>query len=390
MVNRQMKVTIITPLFPLKSISPYSYHLTEALSHYLNFECITFSRTTLSFFYHDGERDTTFQPPSLKNINQRVKINIHNPLSWMKAGLYASGDIIHLQHWKTSATAMYCIIVPILKLRGKKIIFSIHNITPHIPGKYFVFLDRLLNRFVFRFADSFIVHNQRNKKRFEELYHINHRPISIVAIGSHEPLIKNKLSQIEARRRLSIPLDKKVILHFGYIWGYKGVHNLLYALEIIAKEIPNILLILAGTVTSDWKHYEEIIGKKNLHPYIQLYLHYIPESEVDVYFSAADLVVLPYIPPFDTHGDVGALTVALQKPLLVSDIGGLPEYVRNKDAIVHPGDIKELAQKTILILNDQNLLCSLAEDSKNIAADLTWNEIAKKTIMVYEQTMSKI
>jgi glycosyltransferase involved in cell wall biosynthesis len=382
-----MRVTIIAPLFPLKSISPYSHHLIQALSQYLNFECITFSRTTLPFFYHDGEVDTTFQPPILKNINPSVKIDIRNPVSWLKTGLNASGDIVHLQHWKTSTTAIYCVIVPILKLRGKKIIFSIHNITPHTPEKYFVFLDGLLSRFVFRFADSFIVHNQRNKKRFKELYNVNHRPVSIIAIGSHEPLIKNKLSQKDARKRLSIPLDKKVLLHFGYIWGYKGVPNLLNALEIIVKEFPNVLLILAGTVTSDWRQCEEIIEKKHLAPHIQLYLHYIPESEVDIYFSAADLVVLPYIPPFDTHGDVGALTVALQKPLLVSDIGGLPEYVRNKAAIVHPGDISELAKKTISILNDKDLLSSLTEDSKNIAAELTWDEIAKKTIKVYEQLL---
>jgi glycosyltransferase involved in cell wall biosynthesis len=383
-----MRVTLIAPVFPLKSISPYSYHLIQALSHYLNFECVIFSRTTLSFFYHDGEIDTTIQPPALKNINQRVKINIYNPLSWIKAGLYASGDIVHIQHWKCSTTAIYCIIVPILKVRGKKIVFSIHNITPHISQKYFVFFDTLLNRFVFRFADSFIVHNGRNKKRFEELYHVNRRPINIIGIGSHEPLIKNKFSRKEAREHLHIPMEKKVILHFGYLWGYKGVSILLNALEAIAKDVPNVFLVLAGTVTSDWKQYEEIIQKRHLASYIQLHLHYIPESEVDIYFSAADLVVLPYIPPFDTHGDVGALTVALQKPLLVSDIGGLPEYVRNKQAIVTPGDVNDLAKKIIKILNDKNLLSSLTNDSRTIAMEITWDEIAKKTLKVYEQMTS--
>lgn len=380
-----MRVTVIAPLFPLKSISPYCYHLIKTLSYYLKFECITFSRATLPFFYKEGEIDTTIQLPTLKNINKRVKINIYNPVTWIKAGLYASGDIVHLQHWKCSTTAIYCIIVPILKLRGKKIIFSIHNITPHTPQRYFVFLDALLNRFVFRFADAFIVHNQRNKKRFKEIYNIHHRPISIIGIGSYKPLIKNTLSCKEARERLDIPIEKKVILHFGYLWGYKGVNILLDALEMIAKDVPNILLVLAGTLTSNWEQYAEIIRKKHLESYIQLHLHYIPESEVDIYFSAADLVVLPYIPPFDTHGGVGALAVALQKPLLVSDIGGLPEYVKNKRAVVPPGDAIELAKKITKILNDEKLLSSLAGDSRAIAAEITWDKIAKKTLNVYEQ-----
>jgi glycosyltransferase involved in cell wall biosynthesis len=387
-VNNWMRVTLIAPVFPLKSISPYCYRLIQALSHYLNFECIIFSRTTLSFFYSGGEIDTTLQPPSMKNINKRVKINIYNPLTWLKAGLYASGDIVHLQHWKCSTTAIYCIIVPILKLRGKKIVFSIHNITPHAPEKYFIFLDALLNRFVFRFADSFIVHNKRNKKRFEELYQVNQRPISVIGVGSHEPLIRTKLSRKEAREHLYISMEKKVILHFGYIWRYKGVDVLLNALESIVKNVPNVILVLAGTVTSDWKQYEEIIEKKHLAQHIQLHLHYIPESEVDIYFSAADLVVLPYTPPFDTHGGVGALAVALHKPLLVSDIGGLTEYVRNSQAIVTPGDVNELAKKTIKILTDKKLLSSLVKDSRTIAKEITWDEIAKKTIRVYEQMTS--
>jgi glycosyltransferase involved in cell wall biosynthesis len=383
-----MKVTVIAPLFPLKSISPYCYHLIQALSHYLNFECIVFSRTTLALFYRGGEIDTAIQPPPLKNINQYVKINVYNPLTWLKAGAYASGDIVHLQHWKASTTAMYCFIVPILKIRGKKIVFSVHNITPHTPEKYFVFLDRVLNRFVFRFADCFIVHNQRNKKRFEELYDMRQRPISVIGVGLHEPLIRSNLSRKEARRHLGIPEKKKVLLNFGYVWRYKGVSVLLNALEHIAKDVPDVLLVIAGTVTSEWERCEEIIREKNLSPYIYTHLQYIPESEIDIYFSAADLVVLPYIPPFDTHGGVGALAIALHKPLLVSDIGGLPEYVRNKQAIVTPGDVNELAKKIITILNDKDLLSSLTNDSRTIATEITWDDIAKKTLKVYEQMTS--
>lgn len=382
-----MKVTLITPMFPLKSISPYSHGLIQALSNYLNFECIIFSRTTLAFFYRGGEIDTAIRSASFQNVNQRVKINIYNPLTWIQAGVYASGDIVHLQHWKCSTTAIYCIIVPILKLRGKKIVFSIHNITPHTPKKYFIFLDALFNRFVFRFADYFIVHNQRNKKRFEELYAVNKRPISIISVGTHEPLIRNSLSCKESKEFLHIPQRKKVILFFGYIWGYKGAHILLEALELIAQKIPDVLLVIAGTIVSDWKQCEEIIKKKHLETYIHLHLHYIPESEVELFFSASDLVVLPYTPPFDTHGGVGALAVALHKPLLVSDIGGLPEFVRNKQAIVTPGDVNELAEKIIKILTDKKLLSSLAKDSRSVAKEITWDEIAKKTIQVYEQMM---
>ena len=138
-----MRVTLIAPIFPLKSISPYCYRLIDALSQFLDFECIVFSRTTLGLFYRGGEIDSVTTFPKLKNINQCVKINVYNPLTWLKASLCASGDIVHLQHWKCSTTAIYCVIVPILKIRGKKILFSVHNITPHASERYFVFLDAI-------------------------------------------------------------------------------------------------------------------------------------------------------------------------------------------------------------------------------------------------------
>lgn len=384
-----MKVTIIAPLHPLKSISPYCYFLVKALSNIMDLECITFSRTTLGLFYHGGEIDTSLPSPQLKSINQHIKINLNNPLSWLKAALVAEGDIVHLQHWKASTTIIYCFIVPILKLRGKKIVISVHNITPHAPERYFVFIDSLLNRFVFWFADAFIVHNERNKKRFEELYSTRNRPVHIIGVGLHEPLIRNKLSRRESRRYLHIPEKKKVLLNFGYIWGYKGMSVLLCALQQIADAVPDVLLVIAGTVTSGWKQCEDIIREKKLSPFLRTYLYYIPESEVDIFFSAADLVVLPYTPPFDTHGGVGALAVALHKPLLVSDIGGLSEYVRNRNAIVKPGDVDDLAKKIITILQDKELLLRLEKDSQTIAEEISWDVFAQKTLQAYQDLQGR-
>jgi glycosyltransferase involved in cell wall biosynthesis len=379
-----MKVTVVAPLFPLKSISPYCYYLIEALLKYFDFEYIGFTRTTFDFLYHGGSIDHTLKTMKPACVNARVQIDLYHPFSWIKAGLYASGNIVHLQHWKTSTTFMYTVIIPILKIRQKKILFSIHNITPHTPDKFLIFVDSILNRFVFHFADGFIVHNERNKQRFQELYKLKQRPIFVIGVGVHTPLITNNLSQKKAREHFQIPLKKKVLLNFGYLWEYKGMTVLLHALEMVVKEVPDVLLVIAGTATTNWKKYESIVQQKHLDNYIYKHLRYIPESEVDIYFAAADLVILPYIPPFDTHGGVGALAVALHKPLLVSDIGGLPEYVRDKRAIVRPGDPNELAQKIITILTDKSLLTSLKKDSKVIAKNITWDDIARKTLQVYE------
>jgi glycosyltransferase involved in cell wall biosynthesis len=188
--------------------------------------------------------------------------------------------------------------------------------------------------------------------------------------------------------KLQIPSEKKVVLYFGYIWDYKGIDVLLHALKEVVKQTPDVLLVIAGTLVRSWEPYEKIIQQNNLIEYVQKHLHYIPESDIHIYFAAADLVVLPYVAPFDTHGGVGALAVALRKPILVSDIGGLPAFVKDKRAIIRPGDSTMLAEQIITILNDKTLLTSLTVDAEAVAKEIDWDVIAKQTMDVYTFLMT--
>jgi glycosyltransferase involved in cell wall biosynthesis len=333
--------------------------------------------------YPSGTIDFTIAEPNLENINVKSSINFNNPFTWIKSSIVASGEIIHIQHWVRFTTFIYCFMVPILKLRGKKILFNVHNITPHDPAKYIVFYDRILNRFVFRFADCFIVHNERNKKRFKELYKVKNKEIFVIGLGGSVPQIFKNISKKKAREQLNIKMNKKVLLSFGYIWDYKGIDILLFALEKITKEVDDVLLIIAGQPLHDWNKYQKIIQKRNLDKFILQHIKYISEQDVELFFSASDLIVLPYVPPFDTHGGVAAFAIGMKKPLIVSDIGGLPEFVKDKKAIVKSGDIEDLTIKIINILRDKQLLSKLKKDSISISKDVTWDSIAKKTIKVY-------
>ena len=150
-----MKITLIGTLPPIKALSPYCYHLAEALSKIIELEFINFKSIVPEFLYPGGTKEK--KSYYKKKINSKDIISWNNPLSWIKAGRTASGDIIHIQHWQIYATFMYCFIVPILKYRKKKILISVHNITPHEKKKYIIIIDKILNLFVFHFADCFIV-----------------------------------------------------------------------------------------------------------------------------------------------------------------------------------------------------------------------------------------
>jgi len=382
-----MKVTLIGTLPPIKALSPYCYHLADALSKKVDIEFFNFKNSLPKSLYYGGMKEKENKRFNLKNVKIKPVITWWNPFSWIKVGLQLKGDILHIQHWALYSGLIYCFILPINKIRNKKCLITVHNITPHAKDFTSILSDRIINKFIFLFADAFIVHNKRNLKKFLKLFRVDEKLVFIIKHGSIMPYQKIKnISKIDARKHLNISVDKKAILFFGYIWRYKGLDILLEALKIVKDKINNISLIIAGQPLNDWKEYEKIIIDNNLTEYIHKKLDYVSDSEIEYYFSCADLVVLPYRKhPFDTHGGVGALALPFKKPIIVTDVGGLPDYVLDDIAISKPENVEELSKKIITVLNNNSLLKKLSNDSEKLAKELSWDKIADKTIEVYNK-----
>ena len=198
-------------------------------------------------------------------------------------------------------------------------------------------------------------------------------------------LIKKKVISLqEARKYLDLPLNKKIVLFFGYIRKYKGVDVLIKAFGLIQKQMKDVYLLIVGQPFGEtWAKYENLIKENDLKNCSKVELGFVPESEIEYYFSAADIVVLPYT-YLDTHGGVGALALPFKKPLLVSDVGGLPEYIKDKRTLVKPDDVQDLYEKLTQILQDQKLHTKLSKDSEELSRELTWDKIADQTIEVYK------
>jgi len=106
-------------------------------------------------------------------------------------------------------------------------------------------------------------------------------------------------------------------------------------------------------------------------------LGFIPENEVQYYFQASDVVVLPY-KHLDTHGGVGALALSFKKPLIVTDVGGSSEYIIDKRMLVRPDDVDDLYQKLYLALSDEHMLNKMKNDSEELSKEITWDKVAEK------------
>jgi glycosyltransferase involved in cell wall biosynthesis len=372
--------TIIGTLPPIKGLSPYCQELVNSLSKNVEIEFIGFKKLYPDFLYPGGTKftDANYRIVEQSNVHIRNLLTYYNPFSWLWAGLTIHGKIVHAQWWSHVLAPIYFVMLLICKARGKKIIITVHNVLPHEKSH----LSTFLNRLILSLGDKFIVHNKKNKEAILDNYRIPESKVSIIPHGVLTPVPVKGISKEEARKYLGIPQDEKVILNFGNIRDYKGLDILLQTLAMIKEQIKNVKFIIAGECWGSFKKYDEIIRANELEDYIVKRLCFIPPSEVEYYFSASDAVVLPY-KYFDSQSGAGALALPFNKPLVVTNVGGLPDFVRDERAVATANDPRDLANKLICILSDEGLLAKLGKDSQDIAREYGWDEIAKKTIQVY-------
>jgi len=375
-----MKVTLIGTLPPIKGLSPYCQELLKSLSKNIEVEFIGFKKLYPDFLYPGGTKvdDENYKTPEIKNAEIRNILTYYNPFSWIWGGLDAKCEIIHAQWWSHVLAPIYFVILSICKIRRKKIVITIHNVLPHENNK----INNFLNKAILIFGDKFIVHNKKNKENLSNLYNIPKDKISIIPHGILEVVSIKDISKKEAREHLKIPQNKRVILHFGNIRNYKGLDVLLESLKFIREEIEDVILITAGKPWENWEKYEKIIRNDSISDIIIKKLDFIPPSEVEYYFSAADVVVLPY-KYFDSQSGVGALALPFKKPLIVTNVGGLPDFVKDERVIAKSNNSEDLARVIIKVLKDDDILRKLSRDSEELLKKYNWDEIAKKTIKLY-------
>lgn len=385
-----MKVIFLGTLPPIIGLSPYCLHLSYALSKQIDLEFLGFKEFSHKSqdFKRESKIDETYYNDTLQSLNIHNNLSWYNPLSGLKAGINLKGDVLHLQWWISSLIIVIFPVLLLAKLKNIKIVVSVHNILPHERGKFLLLFNNIANKLVFPFADKFIVHNNRNKDSLIDFYNVDENKISVITHGVFDLIKKRGFTQSEAKKHLKLPLDKKILLFFGYIRRYKGVDVLINAFTNLLTEMDDIFLLIVGQpIGENLEKYEKLIKENNIEDVVRVDLGFAPETEIEYYFSAADIVVLPYT-YLDTHGGVGALALTFEKPLVVSDVGGLPEYVEDEKAIVKPNDIEDLYRKLKNILQDDKLKTKLSRDSANRARNLTWDDIAKKTIEVYRNAFN--
>ncbi len=342
-----MKICLVGPTYPYKGgISHYNTTLCNELSKKYDVFLISYKRQYPSFLYPGKEqinRDSNIKLN--ETINSEYIMDTINPLTWVKTYLRIkkeNPDLVIFQWVHPFFTFVFFTITTLLKKFNNniKISYICHNVLPHER----TILDRFLINMAFNNVDYFIVHSKEDYNNLKKIM-----PNAKVKQSVHPiyDIFKTKISKENARKSLNIFGDKKIILFFGIVREYKGLIYLIKAMPKIIKEFDDIILLIVGEFWDDKNKYIEEIKKLGIENHVKIIDKYIPDNEVGVYFSASDVVVLPYISA--TQSGIIQIAYTFEKPVITTNVGGLPDVVDNNKTgiIVKSKNSEELANAII-------------------------------------------
>ncbi|HTN39425.1 MAG TPA: glycosyltransferase [Arachidicoccus sp.] len=335
-----MNIVVIGPAHPLRGgLASFDERLSRqfiAEGHQVTL--YTFSLQYPGFLFPGTTQYSSAPKPA--DLDIRVCINSINPLNWRKVGhalREEKPDLIVIRYWIPFMGACQGMILrQVKKNKHTKVVCIVDNMIPHEkrPG------DGLLTRYFLKPVDGFITMSEKVQ---QDLRLFTNKPGKLVV----HPLFDNfgaAVSKQEARAALKLPAGP-IILFFGFIRKYKGLDLLLKAMKILMDRhqlesqagaarndnsqiavLPKLLV--AGEFYGGKEEYEELIESLGLARALILRTNFIADSEVRQYLSACDFVIQPYRDA--TQSGVTPLAYHFEKPMLVTNVGGLPDLVPNE------------------------------------------------------------
>jgi glycosyltransferase involved in cell wall biosynthesis len=332
-------------------------------------------------FLFPGKSQYSTEPAPL-HLKILQKVNSINPFNWIKVGnelKRLQPDLIVVRYWlPLMGPALGSILRMVKKNRHTKIIAITDNVIPHEkrPG------DKPFTRYFLRPCDAFITMSDKVMKDLKSIE--PHKP----AIQVAHPLYDSfgaPVSKETARATLNINNNDPILLFFGFIRKYKGLDILLEAMGLIKDQMPELQkrpkLLIAGEYYEDEKIYQQKIDALGIGDMLILETHFISDAEVKNYFCAADVVVQPYRNA--TQSGVTPLAYHFEKPMIVTSVGALPDYVPHQKAgLVAAPDAESLAAaiRQYFVLGEGFFLPQLREEKKKYS----WRVLTDKITSLAE------
>ncbi|MGE5420148.1 MAG: glycosyltransferase [Chloroflexota bacterium] len=375
-----MKITLAGPAWPYRGgIAEFSNRLArEFIAEGHDADIVTFTLQYPGFLF-PGK--TQFNDsPAPEGIRIRRLINSVNPLNWIITGRKLKRekpDLLILRFWLPFMGPALGTIARIVRSNHHtKIICIFDNVIPHEkrPG------DKQLTRYFTGSIDGAIVLARavgEDLKKFRSDVPVKFNP---------HPLFDNygeKQSGEKALQILNLSAGYRYLLFFGFIREYKGLDLLIEAFADPVLRNKNLKLLVAGEFYEDSSPYTDLIGKLKLEKEIILFNRFIRDDEVSAFFSAASLIVQPYRSA--TQSGVTQIAFHFEKPMLVTDVGGLKEIVPDRRCgyVVqpNPSSIAEAIKDYFDNDREEDFTACVREEKKKFS----WDKMTKVILECYSE-----
>jgi len=343
------RVAIIGPSYPFRGGNAlFVAHLYESLKTDYDTYITSFKRLYPELLL-PGKTQMNRSHDPVKMTPSRQLIDSIGPASWWKAARWMSEpsrrpDLALFVWWNPFFGPAYGTIARTLKRRtGCGIVFVAENVVSHENR----FVDQYLTRYALGQADYFLVLSGVVHSRIHSLYPTV--PIRQAALPIYDCYMPEGLDRAEVRR--SLGLERPTVLFFGYVREYKGLDYLLEAMPSVAAATDAELLIV-GEFYDPREKYDALIRKLGIEDRVRIIDEHVPDEEVARYFSAADVVALPYVSA--TQSGITQIAYACGLPVISTNVGGLPEVVSDGTTglIVEPRSAEALSDAIIRYFRD--------------------------------------
>lgn len=342
-----MRIALVGLTYPFRGgIAHYTTLLCASLRERHDVIFLSLKRQYPSFLF-PGRTQTDPSSDTLQVENEPI-LDPVNPVSWLltarRIGAFRP-DLVLFSWWHpyfapsfgtVGLAARRCFNIPTC--------FLCHNVIPHERSA----VDTFLLNYAFASADGFITHSESDTRVLRKL-----KPMKIVHTGHHPTYAHfapaGAPDADRAKEKLGIA-GRKVVLFFGFIRDYKGLKILLEAMNLL-PDTEGYHALVVGEFYDDRANYEPALGTLVRSARLTLVDRYVSNEEVPTYFSAADLVVLPYLSA--TQSGVIQMAYGFHKPVVASAVGGIPDAVEDGKTgyLVPPNDARAVADAVIAYFN---------------------------------------
>lgn len=376
--NNKKRIVMIGPVYPFKGgISHYTGAMSKNLAKDFEVFTVSYKMQYPKILFKSEQKD--FDNDTLKIHDTKYLINTANPFNWINSARKIKKlkpDYIIMQWWHPYFSPCYTGLSMLTRKIPK--IFVCDNVFPHERFP----LDKFLTRTVLKKGKAYITHSAMDAEDLKSIVAAPNYETTVLPV--HNSFKMKNLTKSQARLAADVPEDKKILLFFGFVREYKGLRHIINAMPEIVKYDSNIRLMIVGEFRSDKENYLEQIKKLNVGNNIDIVDGYIPDSGIEKYFAASDLIVLPY--ESATQSGIVQIAYGFEKPVIATNVGGLPEVIADGKTgyIVEPKNPKALAEAVIRFF-DENKSEEFTENVRKEAYRYSWDRMNEAVVRLTEK-----